>query len=359
MSAGPETLFDLPGAGDCWPGEDLSGRGATNVGESPRARRNTRAETSADFSPADLQVRLPEEAGWMPRSESYHVSSPRVHGGAEELAELDEEIEFRLAPEFPDLVLETQTIPGNIIEFPRELVASRKARPRLAEGPLRADGTPEPQLRIFEVEPAQISAEPEVGTLAEAPEWQGMLLGAGASAEHRAAISRQLESQLQLDQQIYAAPVARRVLAATIDGLCVGRGPCWLRGDGRQDCGSYAATDAATIIGGGCRGNLFVLCGDLSAAVLYVERCDGGNAHDADGLLHVWGGPTRRARRSPQTDLDGAGSVPAGPGPGVDDAGQRWPGVARSHVADVPARVLAFSAWAGQGASPCQPESTA
>ncbi len=145
---------------------------------------------AASLTPADLQVRLPEEVEWSPSGETYRAPSPRSEAAAEELAELDDEIEFRLAPEFHDLVLETQSIPGNIIEFPRELVASRKARPRLAEGPLRADGTPEPQLRIFEVEPAQISAEPEVAVLAEAPEWQGMMLGAGPSAEPRATISR-------------------------------------------------------------------------------------------------------------------------------------------------------------------------
>ena len=224
LSGGPETLFgELPVLEIIEPGEEIPARSEMKDAESQRGRRKMRAESSFDFSPADLQVRLPEEAEWMPRSETRRVPSPRTQGAAEELAELDEEIEFRLAPEFPDLVLETQSIPGNIIEFPRELVASRKARPRLAEGPLLAEGTPEPQLRIFEVESEQISAEPEVGVLAEAPEWQGMMLGAGASAEPRT-ISRQLEAQLQLDQEIYAAPVARRVLAATIDGLCVAAG---------------------------------------------------------------------------------------------------------------------------------------
>jgi hypothetical protein len=224
LSAGPKTLFsELPVLEIVEPGENISAGGSTNAADSQRARRKVRAESSVDFSPADLQVRLPEEAGWMPRSESYRASSPRTQAAAEELAELDEEIEFRLAPEFPDLVLETQSIPGNIIEFPRELVASRKARPRLAEGPLLADGTPEPQLRIFEVEPEQISADPELAAVAEAPEWQGMLLG-GYLAEPSATISRHLEAQLQLDQQIYAAPVTRRVLAATIDGLCVATG---------------------------------------------------------------------------------------------------------------------------------------
>ena len=207
-------------------------RTAVPASAGPRARTKISEEASFDFTSltepmapltlAQLQVRMPEEVEWTSPSETYRVPSARVHGGADELAELDDEIEFRLAPEFHDLVLETQAIPGNIIEFPRELVASRKSRPRLAEGPLRADGTPEPQLRIFEVEPAQISVEPETSVVAEAPEWQGLLLGAGPSA--RVNFSRQLEAQLQLDQQIYAAPVARRALAATIDALCVAAG---------------------------------------------------------------------------------------------------------------------------------------
>ena len=196
------------------------GRGESNAGFAPLAGTFLGSLTTQD----QLQVRLPEAADWTPRSEGHRVSSPRAQAGAEELAQLDEEIEFRLSPEFPDLVLETQTIPGNILEFPRELVASRKARPRLAEGPLLADGTPEPQLRIFEVEPENISAEPEVAALAEAPVWQGLLLGAGSSAEAGETISRQMEAQLQLDQPIYAAPVTRRLLAATIDGLCVAAG---------------------------------------------------------------------------------------------------------------------------------------
>ena len=54
-------------------------------------------------------------------------------------------------------------LPANLIEFPRQLVASRKARPRYAEGPLRDESPATPadcQLRIFEVDPAQISTHP-------------------------------------------------------------------------------------------------------------------------------------------------------------------------------------------------------
>ena len=46
-------------------------------------------------------------------------------------------------------------LPANLIEFPRELIATRRVRPQLAEGPLRittANETAQAQLRIFEVE---------------------------------------------------------------------------------------------------------------------------------------------------------------------------------------------------------------
>jgi uncharacterized RDD family membrane protein YckC len=52
----------------------------------------------------------------------------------------------------------------NLIEFPRELVAPRKVRPRLAEGPLRAASQEEEdQLKIFEVAPESISQTVNIG----------------------------------------------------------------------------------------------------------------------------------------------------------------------------------------------------
>ena len=52
-----------------------------------------------------------------------------------------------------------EPIYANLIEFPREMVATRRARPRRAEGPLAAR-EPAPQLSIFEVDPDAISIEP-------------------------------------------------------------------------------------------------------------------------------------------------------------------------------------------------------
>jgi uncharacterized RDD family membrane protein YckC len=74
-------------------------------------------------------------------------------------------------------------IHANLIEFPRELVAARKVRPRRAEAGYAAIEE-QGQLSIFEVDPASISTEPEsVGAQSvastpawTAPKWSGITL---------------------------------------------------------------------------------------------------------------------------------------------------------------------------------------
>lgn len=75
-----------------------------------------------------------------------------------------------------------QPLHANLIEFPRELVATRKIRPRLAEGPLAADYAVT-QLSIFEVDPGSVSTEPvtpEIVTVSAAdwasPDWAAIKL---------------------------------------------------------------------------------------------------------------------------------------------------------------------------------------
>jgi hypothetical protein len=160
---------------------------------------------------------------------------------------LDEEIAFRQTPVFEPVEPPVE-IPGNLIEFPRQLVASRRARPRLAEGPLREEAelhSDPSQLRIFEVEAEQISPEPATET--SAPEWSSILLDAhprqrsagysahvieqtaAHSAEYYApAAQPQAAQHLQLSpetQHLYAAPlqvapIQLRLMAATVD-LCI------------------------------------------------------------------------------------------------------------------------------------------
>jgi len=173
-------------------------------------------EPEMRFAP-ELHVRLPEE--WTAANsimESPHVyRDDAVRVSDEELAELEQEIEFRLSPDFVGHNLETQAIPANIIEFPRQLVASRKARPRLAEGPLRDESEPEAQLRIFEVEAEQISMEAAVADpMDAAPEWQSLQLGA---AQAETSTTRPIEFAIEPQ----TAALHLRMMAAMVDGCCM------------------------------------------------------------------------------------------------------------------------------------------
>jgi uncharacterized RDD family membrane protein YckC len=206
--------------------------------ETPRAARRHREPAPMSTEPvaaAPLKIQLyadlPPVA--MPPSRGTHARLAPEE--LEELGELDGEIAFRMAPEFEEHIVETLPIQANIIEFPRQLVASRKARPRLAEGPLREDGTPEPQLRIFEVEPEQVSTAPELEP-AVAPEWQSMVLAGTPSVEPDFATygAAQTEARQAFDvehnispmaaPQIFAAPISRRMMAILVDAVCIATG---------------------------------------------------------------------------------------------------------------------------------------
>lgn len=105
-----------------------------------------------------------------------------------------------------------ETIAGNLIEFPREIVAPRKARPRLAEGPLREEAQADrPQLRIFEVDTEAISRTPEAEH--PMPEWSSIRLDA------RVVEQREVDPQLTnyLDVPMNTASMEDRLMAALVD----------------------------------------------------------------------------------------------------------------------------------------------
>jgi uncharacterized RDD family membrane protein YckC len=149
---------------------------------------------------------------------------------------------------------------ANLIEFPREIVATRKMRPRLAE-PVSASAT-ERQLSIFEVDPGAISTEPEPAPTApptwsaqewtgrewpgqewgeqewagqerrgatvsggeaawpsetvSGPKWSGMELG-----EHPLMEQRSEPEPVRAPQQIHLATLGRRLMATTVDGCLI------------------------------------------------------------------------------------------------------------------------------------------
>ena len=143
---------------------------------------------------------------------------------------LDEEIAFRQSPTFEDPIPPAE-IPANLIEFPRQLVAARRARPRRAEGPLLDEAASiaaeSPQLRIFEVEPTQISATPALD--AAAPEWSSIMLDAQPLIEpHAASTLVQAEEPGQLLNWVpesapllLTASLELRIMAAAVDACIV------------------------------------------------------------------------------------------------------------------------------------------
>lgn len=235
------------------------------------------------FSAASLTVRLAEDIR-RPDIEAVqraHRSHARevidaVNGGIDpsETLSLDEEIAFRQAPVF-EPVEPTVEIPANLIEFPRQLVAPRRARPRLAEGPLREEGEGEHdshQLRIFEVESEQISSAPAVE--ASAPEWSSILLDAQprassavtvdgaahaayaayeytpnqpveyATAGERPAqhLERTLETRHLYVAPFKVAPLGQRAMAAVVD-VCAVLAACMLFVAGTVLTASHFAPD--------------------------------------------------------------------------------------------------------------------
>jgi uncharacterized RDD family membrane protein YckC len=143
------------------------------------------------------------------------------------------------------------SLPAKLIEFPRELVAARKSRPRVAEGPLAETplfdqpADPLPSLRIFEVqdvEAASMSGEPawdqrEASTAppptgAEphsqayrqepepAPAWHSIRLGehpSAVSAPEQTSDEKPTLVQEQQTSVLYTASLGDRTMAALVD----------------------------------------------------------------------------------------------------------------------------------------------
>jgi uncharacterized RDD family membrane protein YckC len=202
---------------------------STAVNEASSSTESFPAANAAPATPAEvygagLTVRLYEGAPYNPPAATPAISSRRlVHQSFDEAEgmALDDEIAFRQSPVFEEPVGPPVDIPANLIEFPRQLIAARKARPRLAEGPLREDtdliaqNSDAAQLRIFEVEAAQISTTPIVEAIE--PEWSSILLGAlppSAPAECTEPLFNPIPSP-------QAAPLSLRFMAAIVDACLI------------------------------------------------------------------------------------------------------------------------------------------
>ncbi len=114
-----------------------------------------------------------------------------------------------------------QPIHANLIEFPRELVATRRVRPRVS-GHQQEAGDLFGQLSIFEVDPSTISTEPaavavETAAPAEpwsAPEWSSIELGEEPETAAQA-------EPVAVARALNPASYSRRLLAGVVDGALI------------------------------------------------------------------------------------------------------------------------------------------
>jgi uncharacterized RDD family membrane protein YckC len=114
-----------------------------------------------------------------------------------------------------------QPIHANLIHFPREIVATRRLRPRLADAAQEQAEESSGQLSIFEVDPSSISLDPTLSSAETAspapswsgPEWSSIELGGAEVEEMKEA---QQEASLSVPR-IELAPFGLRMMAAVID----------------------------------------------------------------------------------------------------------------------------------------------
>lgn len=112
-----------------------------------------------------------------------------------------------------------QPIQANVIRFPREIVATRRMRPRLSGVSPSTTADSHGQLSIFEVDPATVSTEPVVSADAHAPaptwsgpEWSGIQLEDHSEAERQARPER-----VPAVSNLPLAPLELRAMAAAVD----------------------------------------------------------------------------------------------------------------------------------------------
>ncbi len=162
------------------------------------------------------------------------------------------------------LIESRAVLPSKLIEFPRELISPRRARPRLPEDPARdrtpacPEGPPE-QLRIFEVQP-QAEAQPEVDA--------AMLSGAEASTEPAAGMERKADERTASSAQMSLSEIAEEIATDPVVNLTAPPQPREYRKD----------SPAQRVPAGANRSHMATGASSSSAATAQAERSVGSTS---------------------------------------------------------------------------------
>jgi uncharacterized RDD family membrane protein YckC len=168
--------------------------------EASLAEQRAQQAAEAANTAGDLFQNLDAENSAQPSPSNFDVTAAAIHNAADreptqptipgkpvmpQFAERSREMRLHQAEQEPEPSLEDllasalveprAMLPSKLIEFPRELISPRRARPHLPEDPTRAQGPVFPedssaQLRIFEVQPETgAQANVEAATHSELP----------------------------------------------------------------------------------------------------------------------------------------------------------------------------------------------
>jgi uncharacterized RDD family membrane protein YckC len=176
------------------------------------AQRYANAPSYSEFLAAAARAKPEAAAVPLPANEPPVVPLQKSLEISDSPVITEEEVEARE----PEMIEEepafapVEPLAVNLIEFPRELVAARKLRPRLAEGPLRATSQDEQdQLKIFEVAPESISQTVSVGKTPAG--WTPIRLDSDPASAHRGGVA------IPPQFPIKTAPLEDRIMAAIFD----------------------------------------------------------------------------------------------------------------------------------------------
>ncbi len=228
-AAAQYVLAGLEAAAACpaWGADDLPDPAALRLVEPAAAPGSPREEAPFDEH-SQFAAHAEAEEAERPGEPAQSPAEPRYRRAAIVEAGMTEERESALpapATREEEQMIGTdpaQPIYGNLIQFPREMVATRKMRPRRAEGPL-ATAAPEAQLSIFEVDPATISTQPAVVVEEPAaPDWMRTELESVAvEPEPVEELLEEPEPAVAASAAIELAPMSRRLLAHVVDASLI------------------------------------------------------------------------------------------------------------------------------------------
>ena len=198
--------------------DNLKTAGEEGEAESPTQQSEAVAMQEAehwqiweDREPAQLQVQ------WEPDMPAYRRASGQYESAGDNWwTSADGK---RSEDESPTVaaVEAAQPIHANLIEFPRELIATRRMRPRLTEPHAGAAPETHSQLSIFEVDPSTISTDPALpGAETQMPSWSDREWPAIELEDHQQAAEPEYRTEA-MRMTLYQAPFKQRLMATIVD----------------------------------------------------------------------------------------------------------------------------------------------